>query len=130
MRPVPMERMIDAARDADVGIVSYIPSNLNNYLASPNKLFEYIHAGLPVAASDIPFMKRVVCENKIGVVFDPRDPEDIARSLNKITRQPALGHCRKMIMAAAEKYSWQKEEKKLLRAYARLGEAFRQQKAR
>jgi glycosyltransferase involved in cell wall biosynthesis len=130
VRPVPMERMIDAARDADVGIVSYIPSNLNNYLASPNKLFEYIHAGLPVAASDIPFMKRVVCENKIGVVFDPRDPEDIARSLNKITRQPALGHCRKMIMAAAEKYSWQKEEKKLLRAYARLGEAFRQQKAR
>jgi glycosyltransferase involved in cell wall biosynthesis len=129
VRPVPMERMIDAARDAEVGIVSYVPSNLNNYLASPNKLFEYMHAGLPIAASDIPFMKKVVCENEIGVVFDPRDPEDIARSLNKITRQPALRHYRKMIMAAAEKYSWQNEEKKLLRAYARLGETFRQQKA-
>jgi glycosyltransferase involved in cell wall biosynthesis len=129
VQPVPMERMVDAARDADVGIVSYVPSNMNNFLASPNKLFEYIHAGLPVAASDIPFMRKVVCDNDIGVVFDPRDPESIARSLNQITRQQALRHHRKMVMAAARKYSWQNEEKKLLRAYTRLGDAFRQHRA-
>lgn len=119
-QPVAMRELIDAARTADVGIVSYIPSNLNNYLASPNKLFEYINAGLPVAASDIPFLRRTICDNDIGVVFDPKDPHSIARSLNQITRTKELRRHRKMIVTAALKYNWQTEEKKLLHAYARL----------
>jgi glycosyltransferase involved in cell wall biosynthesis len=124
VEPVPMERVVETARDADVGIVSYIPSNLNNYLASPNKLFEYIHAGLPVAASDTPFMRKIVCDNDIGAVFDPRDPRSIAKSLNQITRARELRHHRKMIRAVAKKYSWQVEQKKLLHAYTRLRDAF------
>jgi glycosyltransferase involved in cell wall biosynthesis len=128
--PVPMEQMVDAAQDADVGIVSYIPSNLNNYLASPNKLFEYIHAGLPVAASDVPFMRRVVCSNDIGVVFDPTDPLSIAEALNRVTRPRELLRHRKRIMAAAERYSWQVEGKKLLHLYARFRDAFKRESGR
>jgi len=127
VQPVPMEQLVDAARDADVGIVSYLSSNLNNYLASPNKLFEYIHAGLPVAASDIPFIRKVVCENDIGAVFDPKDPLSIAESLNRVTRPRELLRHRKRIIAAAKKYSWQVEEKKLLRTYARLRDQFRRE---
>ena len=124
-QPVAMRELIDAARTADVGIVSYIPSNLNNYLASPNKLFEYINAGLPVAASDIPFLRRTICDNEIGVVFDPKDPHSIARSLNQITRTKELRRLGKMVVAAALKYNWQTEEKKLLHAYARLLHGFK-----
>lgn len=115
-----MRELIDVTRTADVGIMSYIPSSLNNYLAFPNRLFEYINAGLPVAASDIPFLRKVICDNEIGVVFDPKDPHSIARSLNQITRTKELRRHRKMIVAAALKYDWQTEEKKLLHAYARF----------
>jgi glycosyltransferase involved in cell wall biosynthesis len=115
-----MRELTDVARTTDVGILSYIPSNLNNCLASPKKLFEHINAGLPVAASDIPFLRRTVCDNDIGVVFDARDPHSIARSLNQITRTKELSRYRKMIVAAALKYNWQTEERKLLHAYARL----------
>jgi len=130
VHPVPMEQMVDAAQDADVGIVSYIPSNLNNYLASPNKLFEYIHAGLPVAVSDGPFMRRVVCSNDIGVVFDPTDPLSIAKALNRVTRPRELLRHRKRIMVAAERYSWQAEGKKLLHTYARFQDAFKRESGR
>ncbi len=112
-----MRELIDVARTADVGIVSYIPSNLNNYLTSPNKLFEYINAGLPVAASDIPsFLRKTICDS---------DTHNIARSLNQITRTKELRRHRKMIVAAALKYNWQTEEKKPLHAYARLLHGFK-----
>jgi len=123
--PVQMEKLVDAARIADVGIVPYLPTNLNNYLASPNKLFEYIHAGLPVAASNMPFARKLVEENGIGVVFDARDVRSIAQGLNRITRQSQLRRCRRNIIAAAAKYNWQVEALKLLRSYARFRDAFR-----
>jgi len=125
VRPVAMNRLVDAARDADVGIVPYVPSNLNNYLASPNKMFEYIHAGLPIAASDIPFMRRIVYENDIGVVFDPTDPQSIAGSLNKVTRAQELRRQRRMVVTTAAKYHWEIESRKLLRLYGRLGHELR-----
>jgi glycosyltransferase involved in cell wall biosynthesis len=105
-----MRELVDAARTAAVGIVSYIPSNFNNYLASPNKLFECINAGLPVAASDIPFLRKVICDNDMGVLFDTEGPHSIARALNHITRTKQLRRHRKMVAAAALKYNWQTEE--------------------
>ena len=126
VQPVPMKQLVQTARIADVGIVSYIPSNLNNFLASPNKLFEYMHAGLPVAASDIPFMRKVVYENDIGVIFDPHDPRSIAEAINQITRTRELSRHRRMIKRAVFKYNWQNEEKKLLHVYAWLEESLKQ----
>jgi len=122
--PVPMERLVDAARVADVGIVPYLPTNLNNYLASPNKLFEYIHAGLPVAASNMPFARKLVEENGIGVVFDARDVRSIAQGLNRITRPSQLRRFQLNLIAAAAKYNWQVEALKLLRSYAQFRDAF------
>lgn len=126
--PIPMERLLDAARMADVGIVPYLPTNLNNYLASPNKLFEYIHAGLPVAASNVPFMRKLVEGDGIGVVFDARDVRSIAQGLNRITRATELRRCQRNLSAAAAKYNWQVEGLKLLRSYTQFRDAFQSKK--
>jgi glycosyltransferase involved in cell wall biosynthesis len=58
---------------ADVGIVIYEHTSLNNYLAAPNKLFAYTMAGLAVAASDFPGLSSAVIGEGIGAVFDPGD---------------------------------------------------------
>jgi len=122
--PVAMEDVVEAARSEDVGIVSYLPRDLNNYLASPNKLFEYIQAGLPIAASNVPFMRKIILENDIGALFDPRDPQDIARALNKVTRTEELQRLRKNVAKVAENYSWKVESKKLLQLYSALAQSF------
>src|SRR3972149_446351 len=123
-QPGRMEHLVEAAQDADVGVVSYMPTNLCNYLASPNKLFEYIHAGLAIAASDMPFLRKVVLEDHIGLLFDPRDSRDIARVLNLVTRPDALEQFKKNIASAAKKYSWETQSPKLVRLYRELAEQF------
>lgn len=122
--PVPMNALVDAARNADVGVVAYLPTNINNYLASPNKLFEYIQAGLPIAASDSPFMKKIILDNQIGVVFDPADTHSVAAALNMITRKKELDRLRRNLASIASKYSWETESQKLLHIYADLKGTF------
>jgi len=110
--PVPMEQLVDMARRADVGIVSYLPMNLCNYLASPNKLFEYIQAGIPIAASDMPFIRKVVRRNDLGQLFDPADPLSTAHAINEVTRAEDLKRHRGNFSLIAKKYSWDNESQK------------------
>jgi glycosyltransferase involved in cell wall biosynthesis len=119
-KPVEMHRLVQAAQTADVGVVSYMPTNLCNYLASPNKLFEYIRAGLAVAASDMPFLRKIVLRDDIGVLFDPRNPRSIADALNLVTRPATLERCRNNAASVACKYTWQSESEKLVQLYEDL----------
>jgi len=119
-KPVAMNQLVNAAADAHVGLIPYLPTNLCNYLASPNKLFEYIQAGLPIVASDLPFLRKVVLGNDIGALFDAREPQSIANALNKSTRDPTFRRQRSNLASVAAKYSWEIESKKLLKAYASL----------
>jgi glycosyltransferase involved in cell wall biosynthesis len=119
-RPVKMSELISVATEADVGLIPYLPTNLCNYFASPNKLFEYILAGLPVVASNIPFMRKVILENDIGALFDAREPRSIATAINLSTRDYVLRRQRANLASVAAKYNWNIESKKLLQAYASL----------
>lgn len=113
--PVEMKELIGAAaKTADIGIVPYLPVNINNYLASPNKLFEYIQAGLPVVGSNLPFLEKIIAGHKIGFVFDPRSPRDIARAINRATRDDVLPVLRRNVREIQRQYSWNEEKKKLV----------------
>ena len=120
--PVPPDEVVLRAAEADVGIVPYLPTNLNNYFSSPNKLFEYIQAGIPVVASNLPFLSKIIHEEDIGLTFDPYDPRDIASTINTVTREHELKRLRQNVRRAAEKWCWESEEKKLLHIYERLRE--------
>jgi len=118
--PVPMQDMVKAAAEADIGILAYLPTNLNNKYASPNKLFEYVQAGLPMVATDIPFLKEIILGEQIGLVFDGEDPRSIAHAINAATREPLLSEMKENVKNAAKKYTWQNEEKKLVQIYEAL----------
>ena len=116
-RPVGMREVVKAAESADVGIVPFLATNLSNYYISPNKLFEYIQAGLPIAVSNLPFLTKVVSTNDIGTVFDAREPKSIAEAINQITRKDVLARQRKNVFEVASKFCWEQESKKLLQVY-------------
>jgi len=118
--PVKMSELVSAASEADVGLIPYLPTNLCNYLASPNKLFEYIQAGLPVVASNIPFMRKLILENDIGMLFDARDPQSIANAINRSTRSRVIRRQRANLASVARRYNWENESEKLLKSYASL----------
>lgn len=108
-------------RDSISGIVIFLP--LPNHINSqPNKLFEYMSAGIPVIASDFPLWRRIVEENNCGICVDPKIPQEIADAIDFLVSHPeeagVMGeNGRKAVIS---KYNWSLEEKKLLDLYARL----------
>jgi glycosyltransferase involved in cell wall biosynthesis len=78
------EGLIEAARVADVGIVPYSPINIIYRLACPNKLSQYMAAGLPILSSEIEYVRQVVNENGIGIAVDFTDHRALARTVNDL----------------------------------------------
>ncbi len=122
VEPVPMADLVDAAREADIGVVPYTAYSPGYYYASPNKLFEYMFAGLAIAVSDLPFLEKIVRDQDLGVVFDPRNPRHIAEQLNALVCHPArLQTCRaNAARVARERFNWDHEGGKLVQIYRDL----------
>jgi glycosyltransferase involved in cell wall biosynthesis len=120
--PVPMPELVKTAAEADVGVIPYIPFCLNNRFCLPNKIFEYLMAGLAVVGSDLPELRKVILGHSVGGVFDPEDPQDIARALNDLLEdEERLARMKRNALHAVRAvYNWQAESVKLLKAYESL----------
>ena len=56
----------------------------------PNKLFDYIHAGIPVIASDLPEVAAIVNEYKTGIVLPKYTTQAIAEAMNRLIIEKEL----------------------------------------
>ena len=94
----------------------------NHMESQPIKLFEYMSAGIPVIASDIPLWESIVREADCGYCVDPRDPDAIAAKIDALLSDQAearrLGANGRR--AVERQYNWPVEEQKLLDLYAGL----------
>ncbi|WDR06697.1 glycosyltransferase family 4 protein [Devosia rhodophyticola] len=101
------------------GLVTFKPAP-NHIESQPNKMFEYMSAGLPVIASDFPLWREIIAGNDCGVLVDPRDPVAIAAAIDQLVGDPALAQRlgANGRSAVTERYNWSIEEQKLLQFYA------------
>lgn len=67
---------------ADAGIIPYLTHDKGAYYCTPNKMFEFMVAGLPILASDMPELKRFISGQGIGLNRKMIDHMDIAAALN------------------------------------------------
>lgn len=121
-KAVPPKDVVKWASSADVGISPIQNVSKSYYFSSPNKVFEYLMAGLPIAVSDFPEMRKILSRHEVGETFNPDDPKSIAKAIKKIlfdgTRYKEMK--KNALRAAKEEYNWEKESKKLLRLYRKL----------
>lgn len=119
---VPMKKMVQSARGFDIGVVAYIPVHADNKLCTPNKLFEYMMAGLALAVSDLPVLRFIAKKYKNGVMFNPREPKSIAKALNGlISNQKELRQMQQnSLKAARDPFCWEKQQEKLSKLYRDL----------
>lgn len=103
------------------GIVTFHP--LPNHIdAQPNKMFEYMSAGLSIITSNFPLWKEIVEGNSCGICVNPLEPKEIAEAIKYIILHPKIAeqmgqNGKKAIL---EKYNWQVEEIKLFKIYEEL----------
>ncbi len=118
---VPLEELLQWTASADLGVVPIQALCRSYFYACPNKLFEAIAAGIPIAASDFPEMKRIVETYGIGRTFDAEQPQVIAEVINSMVGDPeALETWRQNSVAARKTLNWKTESQRLLAAYDRL----------
>jgi len=121
LAPVAHDEVVPLVAGADVGMAPYLPVGLNNMLAAPNKLFEYLHAGIAVAGSDLPDIRKVIERHRVGAVFDAADETSIVKAVRSIISSPEeLAGMKRRAREAATSYTWEAQEKVLLGVYERL----------
>lgn len=120
--PVPPGELLDWVAAADIAAMPIQASTLNHRLTTPNKLFEAMAAGVPVVASDLPGMSRIIEETGCGLTCDPADPSSIAAAIRRIVDDPAASERMGAagLAAASGTYSWTGQVEKLAGEYARL----------
>jgi glycosyltransferase involved in cell wall biosynthesis len=111
----PFRELMGFTRQASLGISLEEDRGLNYRYALPNKLFDYIQAGVPVLVSNLPEMRKIVEEYGVGqVVRDPK-PERLAEQIREMMGSDELRMTwKKNLRKAATELCWEREEEKWL----------------
>ena len=115
---VPFEMLKQYTLHADIGISLEKDTNLNYRFTLPNKLFDYVHAGVPVLASPLDEIKKIFSAFSIGLLIDSHAPQHIADKINlMLSDLDKRKVWRENCLAASKEYCWQHEENVLKRIY-------------
>ena len=116
---VSIDVLLDYTSSADVGILFYENSCLNHKYCSPNKIFEYLMAEIPIIVSNLYEMKRLVEMYSVGVVVEDDTPLSLQNAVKNIMKRD-----NKVLLENIKKtkkiYHWEEQEKILLKMYKEL----------
>ena len=114
---VAYEAVLEHTRSADVGLVSVKPTCLSYLYCLPNKLFEYLLAGVPVLSNDLPDCRALIEEFGAGSVVMQDDAEGWRQAL-KAMRESGTETFASGLNKARETLSWHTESNALVSLYS------------
>jgi glycosyltransferase involved in cell wall biosynthesis len=120
---VPYEELLEWTASADIGLIIYSPDHSPNVrMCLPNKLFEYLMAGLPVLASELDAVVDVINSYGVGQVASSLAPADVGAAITAMLADPvALAEMRHHALdAARQEFCWEKEKQRLLQFYQNI----------
>lgn len=116
---IPPTELAAYTSGADAGLLLMEAGAMNNYLALPQKLFQYIESGVPPIVTNLPELRKVVETDKLGLVIDA-EGSSRDRAVLKMFLEKEIQKAKENCLRIREKYSWQREGKRLMDIYRRL----------
>ncbi|MEZ5001223.1 MAG: glycosyltransferase, partial [Bacteroidales bacterium] len=116
------EDMMSYTAMADVGLSLDSPGSPNYENSLPNKIFDYMSAGLAIIATDLKEVARVIRDSGCGLVINEPSPGEISRAISRLRdNRMLLEQCRKNSVKSHEEYCWEGEKKEIRRIYSGAG---------
>jgi len=105
-------------KSADAGLSLDNSTNLNYRFSLPNKLFDYISAGIPIIATDLPEVSKILKEYTCGLLITRPDPEEISIVVKKLRDDKVLlSELKHNSVIASKSINWEKESQKIKDLY-------------
>ncbi len=118
---LPYTEMMQYTFNADVGVTLDKDTNINYRFSLPNKIFDYIKAGLPILSSNLVELKKIINQYEIGAITMNHSPEEIKSSLIRIWEDENIFlQYKENTKKAAEELTWEQEVETLLEVYKNL----------
>jgi glycosyltransferase involved in cell wall biosynthesis len=111
---LPWESLMKYTRSADAGLSLDKNSNLNYNFSLPNKLFDYIIAGIPVIASELPEISKILGDYNCGLSISEVNPREISKAIMTLRdNRGLLLELKRNASIASESLNWENESKKV-----------------
>lgn len=121
MGPLPNHELAEITPFADLGAIPYHGVDLNNYYCSPNKMFEFIAAGVPFVSNDLPFLRLIAEDYGCAVLVDYEKPDCAAdRIVNLLNQSSEIEALKDRTRNASMVLNWNVEARKFLELYAAI----------
>ncbi|WP_040486411.1 glycosyltransferase [Listeria grayi] len=118
--PVEMDELVSKLRESSVGVILTKGISINFEYTVSNKIFECIHAGLPVILSPVKEHIYLNDTYQFGIVLEEVTPQKIATAITTLKNDTRLyAELEKNATAAAQQLTWQVEEQKLIALYTK-----------
>lgn len=114
--------MMAYTQNAELGFCLDKDTNLNYRFSLPNKLFDFIQASVPIVASHLTEIEKIIRRYDIGSFIENHDPKTIAASIqDALSDAERYGKWKQNLTVAAQDLRWENEEKALLAIYQQYG---------
>ena len=118
---LPLDQLHRVTQNADLGISLEEDLGLNYRFVLPNKLFDYIQAGVPVLVSNLPEMRKIVEKYQIGAISDTHQRKELAEVIKlALFDQEKINFWKQNLPKAARELCWENEEEILKLVYERF----------
>lgn len=115
---MPYQQMMAYTQLAELGFVLDKDTNLNYRFCLPNKLFDFIQAGVPIVASQLVEVGKIIRKYDIGLFIPDHDPKSIAATIRQgLEDAESRARWQRGLSKAAEELCWENEQQTLMEIY-------------
>lgn len=118
---MPWKELMRLTKSADAGVILEKDTNINYRFSLPNKLFDYISAGIPVITGNLPEISKIVSSYNCGISVSDITPEDIRNAIIRLRdNHEFLGTLKQNSVITSDMLNWEKEKEKVITLYSKI----------